>query len=263
MKEQHLFLDLPNVLRRNFSLTIAHALVRNRKTDRYIVSYPRSGSTWLRTILGAIMNPETGFEPDTFNRILPGVSGTRLPLIWALPDPRIIHSHTTFRTGISKAVFVVRDGRDAIVSYYHFTTTRIGIKVSFGKWFELYCRRWYGPRWHDNVEGWLSIGSKQLEDNLMVVKFEDLKADPLGRVQSVADFLGLPSQRDLVGHAIEMASIEQAKKREARELGNLQNNNQSFYRGGKSGQYHDYLQGKIYDRFMRMSTRAMSLAGYQ
>lgn len=213
--------------------------------------------------MAGVIDPDTGYEPAVFNRILPGVSGRRLPLVWSLPDPRTIHSHTTFRSGIPKAVYVVRDGRDAVVSFFHYSTTRNGVQIPFNKWFELYSRRWYGPRWHDHVESWLTRGRKQLGENLMVVKFEDLKDRPLDQVQHIADFLGLPSSHDLIAHAIDMASIEKAREREARVFGKLEDNDQSFYRGGRTGQYRDYLQGNLYERFLNMSATAMSLAAYE
>jgi hypothetical protein len=153
---------------------------------------------------------------------------------------------------------VLRDGRDAPISFYHYTTTRTGIDVPFARWFELYFGRWYGPRWHDHVEGWLGAGRERLGDKLLVVKFDDLKTEPVGRVQRVADFLGLPLERDLVAHAVEMASKEQGKKREARVYGELKGSNRSFYRNGKTGHYQDYLKGSLCDRFMSMSARAMS-----
>lgn len=254
--------DLPNALRRNYSLPLAHTLVRAHATDSYVVSFPRSGSTWLRTILAGIIDPDTGCEPQVFNRILPGVSGRRLPLVWSLRDPRIIHSHTTFRTSLPKAVYMVRDGRDSLVSFYHYSTTRNGINMPFDEWFDLYCRRWYGPRWHEHVESWLIKGEEKLGAALMVLKFEDLKADPVEQVHLVTDFLGLDADHRAIHHALEMASLEQARRREARTFGRLQSEDQSFYRGGRTGQYHDYLRGDMYDRFMRLSGRALSLAGY-
>lgn len=212
--------------------------------------------------MAGLMDPDAGYEPEVFNRILPGVSGRRLPLVWSLPHPRTIHSHTTFRSGIPKAVYVVRDGRDAVVSFFHYSTTRNGVQMPFNEWFDLYSSRWYGPRWHDHVESWLTRGRQQLGENLMVVKFEELKDRPLDQVQHVADFLDLPSSQEAIAHALEMASIEKAREREARVLGKLENTNQSFYRGGRTGQYGDYLQGNRYERFMNMSATAMSLAAY-
>jgi hypothetical protein len=263
MRTLNRILDLPNVLRRNCSLTVAHAFVRTHATDRYIVSFPRSGSTWLRTILAGLIDPVAGHEPEVFNRILPGVSGRRLPLIWSLADPRIIHSHTTFRSSIPKAVYVVRDGRDAIVSYYHYLTTRNGVEMPFEDWFDLYTRRWYGPRWHDHVESWLTKGKQKLGAALMVPKLEDLKTDPVRHVGRVADFLGLNPNHSAIHHAVEKASLDQARKREAKVFGNLPNENQSSYPGGRTGQYQDYLQGDMYDRFMRISECALTLAGYK
>ena len=262
MRILNLVLDLPNALRRNYSLSLAHALVKTHAADNYVVSFPRSGSTWLRTILAGIIDPDAGHEPEVFNRILPGVSGRRLPLVWSLRDPRIIHSHTAFRRSIPRAVYVVRDGRDSLISFYHYSTTRNGIDMPFEEWFDLYCRRWYGSRWHDHVESWLTSGKETLGAALMVLKFEDLKTDPVGQVGQVAEFLGLNLNHSAIHHAVEMASLDQARKREARVFGRLQNEDQSFYRGGRIGQYQEYLRGDLYDRFMRMSGRALALAGY-
>jgi len=255
-------LELPLVMRRNFSLPIAHSLIKTHLTDQCLVSYPRSGSTWLRTILAAIIDPEKGFAPEVFNRILPGVSGNRLPLVWRLNDPRVIHSHTPYRKKLPRVVYIVRDGRDAIVSHYHHSVTRRGVELLFPDWFELYCKRWYGPRWHDNVEGWLTKGRDQLGENFMLIRFEDMKNDLLGTVQNIAEFLGLPTELNLLSHAIEMASLEKARKREEKVTGELNSPNASFYRGGKVGQWQELMDDQIYNKFMQMSLNALTLAGY-
>lgn len=262
MTRWRLALDLPVVARRNTSLAVAHSLIRGRASDQYIVSYPRSGSTWLRTMLAGIMDPERGFEPEVFNRILPGVSGRRLPLVWNLKDPRILHSHTTFRKRLPRTVYVVRDGRDAIVSFYHYTVTRAGRQISFSEWFALYCRRWYGPRWHDHVHSWLTDGKKQLGDDLLIVKFEELKATTVAHVQVIARFLGLPTDVDAISRAVDMAGLERAREREKKERGELQNPDESFYRGGEIGQWRNYLVDGTYEKFMDMSEKALKLAGY-
>lgn len=255
-------LELPQVARRNASLAIAHSLIKTRTSDQYIVSYPRSGSTWLRTILAAIMDPTRGFEPEVFNLMLPGVSGRRVTQIWKLNNPRIMHSHTTFRRGLPRVIYVVRDGRDVVTSFYHYTVTRNGLQVSFPEWFDLYCQRWYGPRWHDHVESWLTKGKKRLGENLQVVKFEELKASPVACVQEVIDFLGLSANSGMISEALEMASLEQAREREKQARGSIANLDASFYRGGKSGQWQDHMDERTYRKFMRISGRAFDLADY-
>lgn len=256
-------LELPQVVRRNISVTIAHLLIRTHPSDQYLVSYPRSGSTWVRTILTGIMDPTTCGAPEAFNRLLPGVSGSRLPLIWKLNDPRIIHSHTVYTRRLPRAIYLVRDGRDVVVSYYHYIVTREGLKLPFPEWFDLYCRRWYGPRWHENVESWLMKGRKHLGRNLLVVKFEDLKANPAHKMREITTFLGLQTEPHAVSDAIEMASLEKARRHEKRLVGKLDNPDSSFYRGGKVGQWRDQFDEHSYKRFMRMSGRALNLAGYR
>lgn len=161
------------------------------------------------------------------------------------------------------AVYMVRDGRDSLISFFHCSTTRNGVDMSFEEWFDLYCRRWYRPRWHDHVESWLAKGREELGTSLMVPKLEDLKTDPVRHVGRVADFLGLNPNHSAIHHAVEMASLDQARKREAKVFGNLPNENQSSYPGGRTGQYQDYLQGDMYDRFIQPYERALSLAGYE
>lgn len=262
MKTIERICDLPLRLRRNLSLPIAHSLIRTHDTDQFIVSYPRSGSTWLRSILAGIIDPIGGCEFETFNRILPGLSGRSLPRVWTLKHPRIIHSHTLFRRRIPKAVYLIRDGRDSLISFYHFNITRNGKEMPFSDWFDLYCRRWYGPRWDENVESWLKIGKKKLGNNLLVKKFETLKSDPETSIREIAYFLDLPTQPKAIKNALEMASLKKAKERETRKAGPIKNPDASFYRGGKSGQWKEYMDTPIYERFIKISENAFSLAGY-
>lgn len=254
--------ELPRRIRPNISLPINHALIRKRKSDQYIAAFPRSGSTWLRTVLAAIMDPEKGFEPAIFNQMIPSVGAKYLSLIEALPDPRIIFSHTVFRPSIRKAVYLVRDGRDSIVSLYHLKTTRHGVEISFAEWFDLYCNRQFGPRWDNNVESWLTRGKQQLGENLLVVRFEELKKDPLPQMQKITSFLNMSADQATITRALDAASIENAREREKREKRDISNPNASFYRGGKTGQWQEVLNGELYARFLKLSRRALSLAGY-
>jgi hypothetical protein len=254
--------ELPWLVRRNISLPINHALIRKRESDQYIVAFPRSGSTWLRTVLAALIDREKGFEPAVFNRLIPSVGVYNLSLIGSLPDPRLIFSHTVFRHSLRRVVYLVRDGRDSIVSFYHMETTRSGISLSFPEWFNLYCLRRFGPRWDNNVESWLTHGRDYLRDNMLFVKFEELKKDPVSQIQKITSFLNMPSDEQAISRALDAASIENAREREKLEDRKFTDPNASFYRGGKTGQWRDYLDDAIYARFLRLSRRALQLAGY-
>lgn len=67
-------------LRNRISLPVGHALIGDRHSDRYYVSYPCSGSAWLRTMLTNIMALGASSNPEVFNAVISGVSIIRVPV---------------------------------------------------------------------------------------------------------------------------------------------------------------------------------------
>ena len=73
-----------------------------------------------------------------------------------------------------RVIYVVRDGRDVMYSYYRF---RHGLgqnlALNFSQFIEPSRKHYPGPRWHEHVEGWLERGEAE-EVELLLVKYEDL-----------------------------------------------------------------------------------------
>jgi estrone sulfotransferase len=252
-------------LRNKLSIDIGHRLISRRNDDQYIVSYPRSGNTWLRAILTNLISPGANSNPDLFRLIVPGVSIRKTFQINALASPRILKSHTWFRREIKRAVYLVRDGRDVLVSLYHYLVTRVGRgdEESFAQFFDFYCRGYYGHHWHENVVSWLTDGRSILGDNLEVIHFEDLKSDTVECVAKIVDFLKLDASLDQIYTSIELTSLERMRSIERSRRGDFSNPNMSFYRGGKTGQWEDCLTPNLEQIYHEMASRAMILAGYE
>ena len=250
--------------RSHITLPLAHMLLGSHTDSAFIVAYPRSGSTWLRTMLCNILIPEAQGDPRIFNVVIPGVSLRRLPLVRRAREAgyRFVHSHTTYRRGFSKVLYLVRDGRDALVSQYHYNTTRNGKEMNFPIWFELYRLGLYGKRWHNHVESWLVQGKSELGSDMLTIRFEDLKQDTLAVMQKVTDFLDIIAPREMIEQAIRDASIEKSRYWEKKLVGQPKTDNASFYRGGRSKQWKDYFGEKELNQFMDMSERTLRLAGY-
>ena len=87
--------------------------------DVFLTSYPRSGNTWTRFLIGNLIYQD---EPVTFANI-----ESRLPEIYfnsdhylrSLPRPRILKSHECFQPQYPRVIYIVRDPRDVAVSFYH------------------------------------------------------------------------------------------------------------------------------------------------
>src|SRR5690349_9920008 len=85
--------------------------------DVFIASYPRSGSTWLRFILTDCL---TSFHADfdNINRAIPEI-GLQSRAQQLLPgNGRLIKTHERWRTEYRKAIYLVRDPRDVMLSNF-------------------------------------------------------------------------------------------------------------------------------------------------
>ena len=248
-------------MRHQLSEPLAFALISRRPTV-FIAAWPRSGSTWLRTMLSTIRRPESHGDPEVFNREIPGVTLRRVAQVRAAPSPRVLMTHSVYRRRIPRAVYMLRDGRDSIVSFFHYTTTREGKAMAFEDWFGLYMSGAFGVRWDQNVESWLQRGKRQLGENLMVLRFEDLRSDTVGCLADVCEFLGLQADKAQLLDAVEAGSLQNGRRWEQHYLGKVDSENASFYRAGQSGKWQDLFSSTHQARFLEASANAMRLGGY-
>ena len=99
--------------------------------DIFIVSYPRSGNTWTRFLIGNLVYQD---ESITFANV-----ESRIPEIYLFPDrvlraidrPRILKSHESFDPRYQRIIYVVRDPRDVAVSCYHYAIKRKSIAQDY------------------------------------------------------------------------------------------------------------------------------------
>ena len=64
--------------------------------DTFIVSYPRSGNTWTRFLVGNLISPD---QPATFaniERLVPDAEAQSSRYLKRVPRPRVIKSHQYF-----------------------------------------------------------------------------------------------------------------------------------------------------------------------
>jgi hypothetical protein len=189
--------------------------------DIFLASYPRSGSTWLRFMLFQIL---CGEEPG-FRKL-----EDRLPEIqWQRGKPpilpsggRLIKTHEQYRKDYTKAVFLVRDVRDVLLSGYA-RAVEVGLAplvskgdldsflVSFmeGKAYQI-------GSWQEHSRSWLESPTAG-NGNLMVVKYEELRRNPEQILEQLLQFVGITPNVQVIRKAIEANSLQQMRAKEDRE----------------------------------------------
>ena len=198
--------------------------------DTFIVSYPRSGSTWLRRLLSFILNPE--IEPSLANieNLIPDIHGHPNRVLSAYARPRILKSHVSHHPAYPRVLYLVRDGRDVAVSYYDFYLTAKEFGGSFSEFLALMLRddRVGFGAWHKHVRSWVA-GHGNIP--FSIVKYEDLISDGIETLKIILDFLKIKAEDSRIAAAYEKCTFSFVQKDVIR-------NSRFFekgYRGGVKG----------------------------
>jgi hypothetical protein len=175
----------------------------------WLASYPRSGNTFFRVLLHRLYGFETNSVyssasdlarlNDDVRKLMRLIGQVRLEQdIAPLRQDRASHFIKThdLPSDDSKAVVVIRDGRDAVISFAHFVLkTERGIENAPRDVFESTLEKIitgdsFGG-WSRNVEKWIEHAGLE-----SVVRFEDLIADPIPIVAATLDRLGISRERN-------------------------------------------------------------------
>lgn len=190
--------------------------------DRYLVSYPKSGNTWVRFLLGNLLHPES---PTTFQNVdlrVPEVYNCSDRELRALPRPRILKAHEPFDFRYPKVVYVVRDPRDVAISKYHWIRKWRGIPDGYPV--EDFVVRWIAAEfdrylkagsWADNVLSWLAMRGGS--PSFFLVRYEDLMVAAGDELRRLANFLGIEVGEETLSRAIEFGSARQMRALEEKQ----------------------------------------------
>ena len=226
-----------------------------RPTDIFIATYPKSGTTLVHMILYQLLTDGDMSVPH-LNRFAPyledivkgGAQVGDPAHRGRLPGPRrIAKTHLPYNVvpkGCGRYIYVVRDGRDAAVSYYHHHR-RNGYDKSFPVFFHEFLSGLdrFGS-WFEHVEQWARNRDRL---NVLYLKFEEMLADLEGAIRRVAAFCDIPIREEEMPRILEGCSFDFMRQHEAkldvrtRRCGDLDPENDHFVRKGKAGGWVDYL----------------------
>jgi len=187
----------------------------------WLVSYPRSGNTWLRFLIANIQHPETDVNYRSIDELVP--DWHQKDHKWQ-PDesfdwsPVAIKSHWIYVPNYDKVIYLYRDPRDVVLSCYHFSQGDWDIR--FEGTFDEYLRKVfilggrYG-RWDRHVYFWAS-GKSGIP--FILIKYEDLWQHLYREVKRIIDFLGIKVRSATeVQAAIDKSDFNELEKIRARD----------------------------------------------
>ena len=240
--------------------------------DVFLVSYPRSGSTWTRFLVGNLLNPG---DPVTFDNL-----ERRVPAIYLWPDrvlrslPRVLKSHEAFDPRYPRVIYIVRDPRDVAVSFYYYNLKMQVIPDGYP--IDDFVRRFlsadivsYADRfgsWEDHVLSWICL--RQVRSSFCLTRYEDLQADPVRELSKWAVFLGLHPTADVIEQAVTLSSagnMRSLEKKQSKQWGVTKNSRQDipFVRDAKSGGWRQKLSETSVARIEAAWGATMQKLGYE
>jgi hypothetical protein len=191
--------------------------------DVFLVSYPRSGNTWVRNIIAHILYPHDRIR-------------TRADLPYFVPDiytgiidhneyhyPRVIKTHELFAyrhgadiTGLyQKNIYLVRHPFKVLQSHYKFLSIRGGLNCTFERFVEMaVCGAMRHGSWQNHVLSWHVMKS---ELDILFLRYEDLRDDNIRVIQKIAELLGSPvtsEQASVISQKCSRQSMVEMKKRD-------------------------------------------------
>jgi Sulfotransferase domain len=241
---------------------------RYRPDDVVIVSYPKSGSTWLRFIMANLVKdllPDWSKEVDFLGTqlLVPGISreaekgGARFN---ELPSPRLLRSHSLHNANFPRVVYLMRDGRDVLISYYHHFRKFNGFEGTLN---DFICSDVRGVEWNEHVNSW--IYHNPLLSNICVVKYEDLLSDAVRETLKIVQFVGLGYEKNRIREAVEKSKFDRMRQIERKEgLGYVDVGRKEikFVRKGSIGEWREVFGASEKKTVKKMYADTLIKAGY-
>ncbi|XP_074321505.1 cytosolic sulfotransferase 5-like [Silene latifolia] len=275
----------------NFSNNMASILAFQshfcaRDTDLIIASFPKTGTTWLKSLLFSVVNREkydikqspllNNHPHELVYRLEIDVYGNafdypRPQHLSELPSPRLFHTHLPYislpksiKDSECKVIYVSRNPMDTLVSLWYFTTSAlkkggVDVEYSMEDCFEEFMegKLGHGPFFEHIIEYWKQ--SLEQPETVLFLKYEDLKDDPIVELKKLAGFVGVPfsSQEESEGvikEIIEFCSINNLKEMEVNKSGVINEyfEKKSYFRKGEVGDWTRYFTPSMVERMNKL-----------
>jgi hypothetical protein len=211
--------------------------------DIFIVSYPKSGTTLLQMIVYQLTSDGLMDIPH-IDAVSPHFEETFLNRnISDLNRPRVLKSHLPYREaprGPGRYIYVLRDGRDVAISYWHQLQRHF---PDFGQFFADFTKGTvpHGS-WFSHVRDWVENRDGL---NVHIVKYEDLVSDMGTAIRGIATFLGIRLDEAVFVRVLSNCTLESMRAQEGKFSLHTRDYNRPrtiMIRKGKAGGWRETIK---------------------
>lgn len=234
----------------------------------YIVSFPKSGTTWMRFIVGNLISREPVDFVSVQEIVPPITGGAGGHGANTVRGHRFFSTHRAFDPRLGRVVYVVRDPRSVAVSYFFYSKKyrKIPGDLPFRDYLPVFLDGGSGEfgAWPHHVGSWL--GAREGDRDFLVVRYEDLLKDTAAEIARLNNGFDLGFGEREIRAAIEKSSFSAMRKAEvSNPIPKWKNARKDipFIRKGDVNEWKSYFDDRALDRIPSEMRRLMESLGYR
>ncbi|KAF3704448.1 Sulfotransferase 1C1 [Channa argus] len=196
-------------------------------SDILIATYPKAGTTWTQEIVDLLLHngdaeackrAPTPVRSPFLEICSPPPIPSGLELLGEMDPPRMIKTHLpiqlvppAFWEKKCKTIYVARNAKDNLVSYYYFDCMNL-TQPEPGPWEGYIHKFMHGElawgSWYDHVKSyWLEKENK----NILYIFYEDMKENPRREIERIMRYLDLSVSDEVINRIVELTSFKNMK----------------------------------------------------
>lgn len=229
-----------------------------RPDDVFLVTYPKAGTFWLAEIVYNIAKPKAPNEQVSRTETIPLLEIYSLDTLELYPSPRYFKTHLPYEMigrnsqHRGKYIYLARNPRDVAVSYFHFL--RSGVEFGWdGTWEEFFGYFIQGNvpfgSYFDHVLPWWNHRN---DENVLFIKYEDMKKDLINNINLIAEFLNFNLSREEAEFVAQKSSFKAMKANPETNMEQWSDSfkpGSSFMRKGIVGDWVNYFSEEQIEQF--------------
>ncbi|XP_053762467.1 amine sulfotransferase-like [Panthera pardus] len=243
-----------------------------RDDDVFIITYPKSGTSWFQQLLSLIYFEEhrKGIgNLETVDRVPFFEYNFRKMDFVERPSPRLFATHLPYylvprglKNKKAKIIYIYRNPKDVMCSYFHFSkNVTLQVTSSFEEFMEQFLEgKVLGSLWFDHIKGWYEHKSLF---NIQFLMYEEMKKDLKGSLSKVCKFLGKELSEEEMDAIVRQATFQNMKYDPRANYKNIIKTRYGleakghFLRKGTIGDWKNHMTVEQNERFDKIFQRKM------